>query len=137
LIKRSVTEDFFHNLLKGNLVSYKLQRLGVAFLGAGAADLAFAPVEDMPALHHLVSAVRTDPETVAAADTLGRIEGQAGLPGQGLGIVAPDAAQRAPLHENRSADTRAIMNGKALYLENGSPDFRGIVFRHRSIPCVS
>jgi len=72
----------------------------------------------MRAIAHFVGMVGAGEYTLATGDTpfgnVAKLRFRV-LP---LGIVAPEAAQRATFEEDRGADARAIVQGEALYVEN-------------------
>jgi len=66
------------------------------------------------------SAKRTSPSAGSAAQALVLEEHELRLRGKALGVMAPPAAQGTTLKKNRGADSRAIVDGKTLDVENPS-----------------
>ena len=116
-IKRAILQRDGLGLINSDRAAEQLHRLAQTSLLARAAGDAFFTIKYVTAACvHALRARRTHARTFAAADALVRVTGCLRAGADALGIVAPDAAQRAALEKQRRAYARAVVDGEALYV---------------------
>ena len=129
VVEGLVLEDLGDDVLGGGLAALHDNGLGVAGLGAAAAQGADLAVVVPGLALEAQRAARADAEAAAAADALVGEEDDLGLPGDALGVVAPRAAHGAALEEDGGPDARAVVDRELLDVEDlaghgvaGSPE---------------
>ena len=100
-------------------------------LAAPSADPA---VEHMALIDHPVGGARAPLEALPAADAPLGLKGKDRLRAHALGVVTPDAPERAALHEDGRTDAGAVMDGEALDVEDAPADGVERVLRHCRTP---
>ena len=105
---------FRHQLLHPPFAAADLHRLRRAGFGAASAQDALLPCGTDAVRGELQRPFRASFHARSAAYALGGFVEALRAWKPAFGIVAPDATERAPFHEDCGADARAVVNGVAL-----------------------
>jgi hypothetical protein len=119
-VEGQIPQDLADDLCHRCLATDDLKSLGTALLRAPAAHRTRLAIDGVLTIDPVVGTLRAGLEAEAAVNTLVLQEGEL-LPGaDALGVVAPLTSKRTALEEDSRADSRSVMDGEPLDVEDPS-----------------